>query len=385
MEKNVENDSNAIVVRDTREAMGAIAKGMRERVKIPVVCVTGTNGKTSVKEILAQILSSRFKVLKSKKSYNNVIGLSLTLFDLDLSHEVAVLEVGTNHPGEIKYLSQIAKPTIAIITNIGRGHLKHLQDKRGVFQEKISILESLPEDGAAILNKDDVFLKNTSSITKNVDFFGTTEGSDYKIDDIRETGGSITFMLGEEEYWAPYSGTHNANNTAAAIVACKHLGMDYDQIKSALKKVTLSSMRLEIVETGGITFINDAYNANPDSFECALNVLKNVDQKGQRGVVAGEMKELGADRDNLHRELGENIASKGIDVLIVLGDHAKLIAEGARESGMSEKNIYFAESHEEAAEKIRDIFKPNDVILIKGSRLSKMEEIIKCYINYSTS
>ncbi|MGB3111652.1 MAG: UDP-N-acetylmuramoyl-tripeptide--D-alanyl-D-alanine ligase, partial [Candidatus Omnitrophota bacterium] len=323
-----ENVEHIIVVKDSREAMGEIAAWIRKKVDIPVVCVTGTNGKTTFKEILSYLLSPRYKVLKSRKSYNNIVGLSLTLFGLDRSYDIAVLELGTNRPGEISQLAGIAKPTTCVITNIGNGHLEFLGDREGVLAEKVSILRHLSGSGVTYLNGDDAHLKEAGRGNPKVKFFGTSSDCDFRINQKEKKENGYGFTLNRKKYFIPLQGEHNIYNAAAAAAVAGDLGVSREEIEKKLEALALPEMRLEKVDVGGVMFINDSYNANPSSFECALNVLKEMPARGKKGVVAGEMLELGKGSARFHQDLGKSIAGKKIDFLITVGEMAGNIARG---------------------------------------------------------
>lgn len=373
-----------IRVSDTKRALSRIAAYVRRHCDVPVVAITGTNGKTTVKDILSHILSSKYKVLSSKKSYNNVIGVSLTLLEMDPSYDVAVVEIGTNHPGEISELARMAEPNAAVITNIGDGHLEAFVNREGVFIEKISLLDFLTEDGAVFLNKDDFLLSRAAVHDVTRKFYGTTPGSDLLITDISRKDGCYTFLLNGEEYDLPLEGEHNISNAAAAISVAQHFGVNHDEIYERLKTVKLPGMRLERVRAEGITFINDSYNSNPDSFESALKVLQNEGLGVRKAVIAGDMLELGKFTNEFHRMIGRSIANKGIDYLITLGKNAKHIAAGAFESGMDKDKTYCTLDHEDAARMIREMAGPETVVLIKGSRAARMEDILKCFTTSCT-
>ncbi len=379
-----DKDKNIVVVEDCFEAMGRIAAEIRRRADVPVVCITGTNGKTTTKEILAHILSSRYKVLKSRKSFNNIIGLSLTLFDLDPSYQAVVLEVGTNHPGEIPRLAAIADPYMAIITNIGDGHLEFFGDRHGVFVEKTSLLDFLPGSGMAFLNRDDELLARVSKRDLARKFFGRGEGCDFRITDVTKKTGGYGFSLNGNAYYVPLEGEHNVYNAAAAISVAEYFGLTPKEIGESLTRISLPGMRLEKVKVDNITFINDSYNANPNSFECALKVLQDVEIANKRGVVAGDMLELGARAEEFHRMLGRSIAEKGIDFLITIGPNARHMIDGALDSGMGSDRAVPAETHQTAAEMIRRLAVADTVVLLKGSRSARMEEVLKCFTTSCT-
>jgi len=373
-----------IWVDDTIKALGQIASGFRGRVARPVVCVTGTNGKTTVKDILTHILSGKYKVLKSKESFNNIIGLSLTLFDLDTSHEVVVLELGTNHPGEIAHLAEIAQPDIAVITNIGDGHLEKLIDREGVFLEKISLLKYLPDDGMVFLNQDDPLLRKVTVRGAHKTFFGREDSADLVISNIMTEGEGYTFSLNGDHYSLPLPGEHNVYNAAAAIAVAGYLDMKYEEIKQRLKDVSLPKMRLERIKIGDILFLNDSYNSNPNSFECAVRVLQETGPAEKKIIVAGDMMELGSKSNELHKLVGESIAGSGMDYFIALGKEAGFIAESAVSCGMDPKTVLYADSHAAAAEILLEIADADTVVLLKGSRASRMEEILKCFTTSCT-
>lgn len=375
---------HTIIVEDTIMAMGSIASLIRRKADIPVVCVTGTNGKTTVKDMLSSILSRRYRILVSKKSYNNIIGLSLTMFELGEKDEIAVLEVGTNAPGEIASLSEIARPNMAVITNIGEGHLEAFHDKESVFLEKTSLLDFVPPTGCIFLNKDDELLGRVSPQGVTKKFYGTKEGSDFRITEIEKEKCGFSFLVNGRKFTLPLEGVHNVYNAASAVAVSEYFGIEEDDIKEALQEVTLPGMRIEKVKAGEVLFINDSYNANPSSFESALEVLETTPSEGAKGVVAGDMLELGTRSEELHKRIGSEIASKRVDFLIALGSFAKSTLAGAIEAGMDSGRVHFASSHEEAAEITREMTDSGSVVLLKGSRKTRMEEVLRCFTSCYT-
>ncbi len=369
---------HVITVDDARAAMGMVAKAIRKRSGATVVCITGTNGKTTVKNILAILLSGKYKVLRSESSFNNLIGLSLTMFKADTAHTAMVLELGIGCSGEMLSLAEIAAPDIAVITNIGRGHLEGLIDRSGVFLEKARLLEVLPRAGVAFLNGDDSFLAKADVKYAAKKLYGTSGGCDSLITGLLRKKDGYDFCINGEKYFLPAHGAHNVLNAAAAVVVAEHLGVDRREVRAKLREISLPAMRLEKVEAGGFFFINDTYNANPDSFESALDVLQD-EQGREKGVVAGDMNELGAGSGEFHAMIGKSMAARGVDFLVVLGDMAGHIARGALDAGMKKKRVLYARSHREAAEMIVHAASPGAVILLKGSRLAKMEDVLRCF------
>ena len=375
---------NLLLVDNGIRAMGSIAELIRTHINIPVFCITGTNGKTTTKDFITQILSARYNVHKSPESYNNLIGLSLTMFTLDHAHDALVLELGTNHPGEISRLAEISRPQVAIFTNIGDGHLEAFVDRQGVFVEKTSVLDLLPPEGLAILNRDDAFLCRTSVRGVAKKFYGMDAGSDFRIANVVEQDDGYIFKVNDEEYFAPIEGVHNIYNVAAAIAASKHMGLEYDEIKEQVSRLEMPKMRLEKVAVNNVLFINDSYNSNPSSFECALDVLLNSSKERTKIVVAGDMMELGDTAEEFHRMIGRSIAGKNIDYLITMGQMALHTQEGAMEFGMDKERVMSAAGHEHAAMLLEKLSAEDTVVLLKGSRNSRMEEVLKCFTTCST-
>lgn len=371
--------TGVIQVADSYKAMGVLAANIRGVPGLPVLCVTGTNGKTTVKDMAASVLSTKYNVLKSPNSYNNLVGLSLTLFRRNLSHDMAVLEIGTGSPGEIKRLAEISRPEKVIITNIGEGHIGAFGTKRDIFNEKISILDAVPEGGAVFLNGDDEMLSSVSRRDMDVFFFGTSEKCDYRIREPHLADNGVDFFLNGDKYFIPSKGFHNVYNAAGVIAVSLNLGLDTDKIKSALKEFSFPGMRLERIPAGDIVFLDDSYNADPGSFKAAIETLEVTETSGARWVVAGDMLELGDRSREMHIGVGRMIGRSRVDVLIVMGGFAENVREGAIEGGLDARSIYRAASHADAADIIRNTGLPGSVILVKGSRKLQMENVIKCF------
>lgn len=381
--KNFALFGHYVVVNNTTAAMGKIAGHIRRKAAIPVIGITGTNGKTTLKEILFQLLSSGYNPLKSPASYNNIVGVSLALFGLEPSHEIAIIELGSNHPGEMRDLSRIAAPQVAVITNIGRGHLEFFGSRKGVFKEKTGLLEHLPHSGRAFLNGDDAYLSRITT-DKDTRFFGRSPGCDFRISGVKKERNGLCFDLNKNEFFVPLEGEHNVYNAAAAVSVASYFGIDRRSIRKRLSEVSRLAMRCERVCVAGIVFINDSYNANPDSFECGLKVLGDTITDGKKIVAAGGMLELGERSSELHRKIGESIAAANIDFLITAGALAKFIADGALAAGMDKSNIFCRENQEDAARAISELANPSDVVLLKGSRGTRMEEVIQCFTTSCT-
>ncbi|MGA2193185.1 MAG: UDP-N-acetylmuramoyl-tripeptide--D-alanyl-D-alanine ligase [Nitrospirota bacterium] len=370
-----------IEVGDTLRALQETAHFIRmKRTGIPVIGVTGTNGKTTTKEMLASILSVRGPVLKNDGNLNNEIGVPLTLLRLEKRHLAAVIEMGMSALGEIARLAEIAAPSIGIITNIGPGHLGSLGSMDAVARAKGELVLALPEDGKAILNGDDPYLKNIIEENRHRTLtFGITGKADIAAADIKESDSGISFKLifpgGTEEIALPVIGLHNVYNALAASAAALAAGADAANIKEGLGAWQPVKMRMEITEIDGARIINDAYNANPASMAAALNALASI--KGSRKMaVLGDMLELGKAASKSHFDVGRMAGAQDLTLLILTGGHAPLTAQGAMEAGMPEERIFIVESPTAAAAILAERLKPGDHVLIKGSRSMKMERVV---------
>jgi UDP-N-acetylmuramoyl-tripeptide--D-alanyl-D-alanine ligase len=397
-----------IVVQDTLRALQDIAHYLRLRYDIPVIGVTGSNGKSTTKEIIASILSRRWKVLKSEGNINNHIGVPLTLLKLKPEHQAIVLEMAMRAQGEIKRLSEIARPTIGVITNIGPAHLETLGSLDRVAKAKAEMFETLDEEGTAILNNDDQYLKkiDLSNFKGWVVSYGFSEDADLRAAKIKHEGISSTFsivvktnivdyllpsvmlpstapVLGKkkeikiEGIHLPLPGRHNIYNALAAASVAITLGFDPSTIKEGLEGFRPLPMRSEVIEIKGRKVINDTYNSNPDSMEAALQTLKHLSNRGRSIAVLGDMLELGDWKEKAHRELGSKIAKMGIGEFIAVGDLMRYAASTAQSEGMEKGNIHICSSPEEANKILKEISREGDTILIKGSRAIGMERTLK--------
>lgn len=380
-----EFDKNIILVEDTLKALNDIACYYRKKFDIPFIAVTGSTGKTTTKDMIADVLSIKYKVLKNIGSYNNKIGLPLTIFQLDDSYEICVVEMGMSGFEEIAHLSEIVEPEVAILTNIGLSHIEKLGSIENITKAKSEILEGLKEGGTAFINADDPNLLKLKGKFSNIKFktFGMNNG-DIKADNINSYGHRyITFNAkfndSVYEFELKIPGLHNVYNALVAIMIGFEFGLTSDEIKMGLSNFKSPKMRLEIVN--GIKdciVINDAYNASPDSMKAAIDVLRaiTVQKKGRAIAVLGDMLEMGEWGADAHKKIGNYAAQKGIEILITVGKLAKYINYGAKEFGINEDRMFAFNSNIDAVNKLNEIFKSNDIILVKGSRGMKMEEIV---------
>ena len=372
---------------DTLHAYQQIAANYRRSLALKVLAITGSNGKTSTKDFAASVLARKFRVTKTEGNFNNHVGLPRTILEATSEAEVAVWEIGMNHPGEIAELSKIAAPDAAIITNIGVAHIEFMGSREEIAKEKGTLAEAVGPQGTVILNADDPFSKPIAARTRaKVIFTGTTGGTVRAIE-IRQSadGSEFTILEGAHRCRAqlPIAGLHMVQNALLAVAAGRAFGLSIEESAAGLASAPLTKARLQIKEIGGVRFLDDSYNANPDSMKAALRTLVELDTEGKRIAVLGEMRELGRESEHGHREVGEIAATLGVDQLITIGDVAEFIAQGARTAGLDK--ISSVRSTREAAKLLGEIAGPGDLILIKGSRAARTEEVIEQFsIRHST-
>jgi UDP-N-acetylmuramoyl-tripeptide--D-alanyl-D-alanine ligase len=374
----------AVVVGNTTEALARIAARHRERTSARVVAITGSNGKTTTKEILAAILALKFKTLKPEGSFNNDIGVPLTVLRMTRETEAAVFEIEMNELGGTARLARICRPEVGVITNIGDTHLEFMKDRTGVAQEKAELLQSLPEDGAAVLNADDplVLAIGAAYAPARRVTFGPAERADVFATDIRDDGldGSRFKLLGEHEVVLPIPGRHNVANCLAACAAAYAMGMWPGDMPEAIAGLKPLPMRLRILRFGETTLIEDCYNANPQSVRAALDVLRQSAPVERRVAFLGDMLELGESAESRHESLGREVGAL-VNRLALVGPLGEFTARGATAAGLAQIRRF--ETSSEAREALFDIITPGDTILVKGSRAMTMElvsqEIVRHY------
>ena len=376
---NVPNNFALLRATDTLQAYQTLAANYRRSLALKVLAITGSNGKTSTKDFAASVLARRFRVTKTEGNFNNHVGLPRTILEATSEDEVAVWEIGMNHPGEIAALSKIAAPDAAIITNIGVAHIEFMGSREAIAVEKGALAEAIETQGTVILNADDPFSEGIAARTRaKVVSAGTTGGAVRAIE-IRQSadGSEFTVVEGAHRCRAqlPVAGTHMVQNALLAVAAGRAFGLSIEECAAGLAAAPLTKARLQIKEIGGVQFLDDSYNANPDSMKAALRTLVELDAEGKRIAVLGEMRELGAESERGHREIGETAATLGVDQLITIGDAAELIAEGARTAGLDK--VSSARSTSDAAKLLGEMAEPGDLVLIKGSRAARTEEVIE--------
>jgi UDP-N-acetylmuramoyl-tripeptide--D-alanyl-D-alanine ligase len=366
-------------VADTLSAYQQIAAGYRRSLGLRVVAITGSNGKTSTKDFTASVLARRYRVAKTEGNFNNHIGLPRTMLEARKEDEIAVWEIGMNHPGEIAPLAQLAQPDVAIITNIGIAHIEFMGSREAIAREKGELAASLGPNGTLILNAADEFAETIAQRSKGrVILTGINRGAVQARDIVqRSSGAEFEISEGAHRCHAvlPVPGVHMVQNALLAVAAGRVFGLSLEECAEGLASAPLAKARLQIKTIGGVQFIDDSYNANPDSTKAALRTLAELETDGQRVAVLGAMAELGAESKHGHKEVGETAASLGIDYLFALGPGAAEIAAGAAAAGLTNSRV--VHNAAEAAERLDEIAHPGDLVLVKGSRSARVERVLE--------
>lgn len=372
-----ENNKSVIIVPSTIEALGLLAKLKRSEFFSPVVAVTGSAGKTSTKDMIYSVLKEKYKIHKTIGNQNNHIGLPLTILSLDKDNEILVLEMGMNHLKEISYLTNIAKPDVAVITNVGTAHIGNLGSRENILKAKLEILEGLNPNGTVIINNDNDLLHKWYLENKDnykIITIGINEVSDYMPVIIEKGEWGTTFSCKNTIYKVPVGGDHFIYNALSAIAVANLFNVSTKEIQDGIINFELSSNRMSVSVTEGITLIDDSYNANFDSMSYAIKYLTSL--PGRRIAVLGSMKELGKFSESLHRKIGALVAKEKIDILITIGDEAKFINEEAINNGYNKDTSYHFETNKEAIAFINSIKRSEDNILVKASNSLNFKEIV---------
>ena len=365
-----------IVVSDTQLALGQLAASWRKRFSIPVVAVTGSNGKTTVKEMIASILKQQGSVLSTRGNLNNEIGVPLTLLHLNSSHDSAVIEEGASHIGDIGYLTNLVKPTVSVVTNAAGAHLEGFGSIDAVARTKGEIYENLAADGVAIINADDQYASLWKSqandrrvITFGMEKSADVQGSFKKIDNEKVNALNINTADGDISVILPLLGVHNAMNALTAAAAARAMGISFDVIKAGLEAVKPVPGRLQLLSAiKGAQILDDTYNANPASLAAALSVLASC--PGDRYLALGDMAELGVEAENLHKQAGRQARESGVHRLYAVGEYSRFAVEAFGDQGW-----HFA-AQDQLVNRLREDLNNNVTLLVKGSRSSRMDKIV---------
>ena len=373
-------DCGVLLVADVRVALGKLAAVYRREFNLPVIAVGGSNGKTTTKELLASVLRQKWPTLWSEASFNNDIGVPVTLLRLEKTHRAAVLEVGTNHPGELAPLVKMVGPEYGVITTIGREHLEFFGDVAGVAQEEGWLAELLPAGGKLFINGDTEWAGGIAGRTKaKVVRVGISEKNDWRAVRPRLDKSGVTFQVVAPdqafsgEYRVNLLGRHQVGNALLAIAIGAELGLKHAEIQRGLAECQPAKMRMQYWEANGVRVLDDAYNANTDSVIAALETLCDLPLQGRRVAILGDMGEQGAHSESAHTEVGRHAAKLGIGQLFAIGKMAAVTARAAREAGLT-RVIEFADV-EAATVAVKKFLKTGDVVLLKASRSARLERI----------
>ncbi len=377
-----------IAVPDTLTALGNMAAYLRRKFPLPLVAVTGSNGKSTTKEMIAAIFSVSRPTLKNPGNYNNLVGLPLTLFRINNVHQLAVVELGMNQPGEIKRLSEICQPDVAVITNIGPVHLEKLKTLDGVAEAKKEILVGLKESGIVVYNINDDYCRQFFA---HCPYQTVTFGLDNPKADISgkvfHQGGprglSAILDLGDDVIPVKLNscGYHNLENALAAAAAAKSLGADTADIQAGLEEFKPLERRSQFRRLrGGIEILDDSYNANPRSMEMTFRLLQDISGGRRKLALLADMCELGDYAEGAHRQLGKQVAQSGFDRLVYLGAFGEIVAEAAMKEGMPDKAIFLCSDHDQACQLLTQLLEEGDLLLVKASRAMALERVVDALV-----
>ncbi len=370
-----------LAVEDTLTALQMLATTVRRLWGKPLIGVTGSAGKTTTKEAIAHVLASQFHVLKSEGNFNNHFGLPLMLLKLEPEHDLAVIEMGMSHAGEIRALAKIAQPEIGVVTNVAPVHLEFFDSLAGIARAKYELIESLPANGTAVLNADDEYVSQFGrGFAGRVITYGRHATADVGAENVRSCGADgtefdVITTGGREHATLPLVGEHNVLNALAAVSVGLARGMKLADAAAALASLVPTDKRGQVLQLGNITVINDCYNSNPKALNAMVDALAGM-KAARRIVVAGEMLELGPAGENLHRESGRHVAEKKIDVLIGIRGLAQALVDGAKQAGTRAE---FLATPEEAGEWLARETREGDVVLLKASRGVKLEKALETW------
>ena len=378
------HDLFVIGVDDTLIAYQELAAFHRRRFEIPVIAITGSNGKTTTKEMVARILAQRWCVLKTEANFNNRIGVPQTLFQLTGRHDVAVIEMGVDAEGQTTRLCEMANPTIGVVTNIGPDHLEFFGSLDGSARAKAEVLNALPNDGTVVLNSNDTFFPFLKDRVRcHMVSFGFNANASFQASEVEQVEAQTTFRVQvpdeprAHQISVQVHGQHNVLNAMAAITVGRVLGLSIEKIKAGLAGFRPVDMRSQIRRDQGFTIIEDCYNANPASMKAAIDLLVEMGKRHQTIAVLGDMLELGHETNQLHQDVGAYVSAQGVTRLVACGNLGKELAKGARAHGMSQEAVIEVRGAEDASTVLADVAQVGDVILLKASRGMRLERVLQ--------
>jgi UDP-N-acetylmuramoyl-tripeptide--D-alanyl-D-alanine ligase len=387
IESGLFGNSFVVMVEDTLKAFQSIARYYREKLSLKVIAITGSTGKTTTKDMINCVLAQQYKVVSTDKNYNNEIGVPLTILRADETTEALVVEMAMRGRGQIRELAEIAKPDIGVITNIGQAHIELLGSEQAIAEAKSELVGAINGDGVAILNADDLWTPLVSECAcSRTTKYGITAGEvrAEKIESDELGRAKFRLIMHEGDAYTvrlPVPGKHNVYNALAASAVGMEMGLGPDQIRIGLSNCRLTSMRMEVFSTvDNVLILNDAYNANPTAMQAALVTLLDVRSEGRHIAILGDMLELGQYGVEAHKQIGEMVASLGIELLITVGNESQIMAESAVRAGMATKNVVTCEDAETAAQLMKQLVEPGDVILVKASRAVGLEAVVKAMV-----
>ena len=371
-------------VPDTIRALGDLAREYRRTNPFTVVAITGSVGKTTTRQIIHHVLSQHFRTHQASRSFNNNIGLPLTLLSAEPQTEIIVAELGSNHPGEIAYLTGIAQPNIAVVTNVCPAHLEGFGSLAAIVREKLSITDGLASDGTLIIKSDiEPLVAACRTSGRCFSTFGKSAGATYRAENIACEALHSTFSLNGVQVRLPLPGPGNVENALAAWAVCDQLGLSVESFAEGVARMQAVAMRAEPVQIGTLTVLNDCYNANPASMKNALAMLRNLRPAGDGNLdrrlvfICGEMAELGQQTESLHAELGAAVASAGVDLLVTIGKPPRITADAAREAARQRLEVQCFDDAASACDRMRELIRANDIVLVKGSRMARLERVVQ--------
>jgi UDP-N-acetylmuramoyl-tripeptide--D-alanyl-D-alanine ligase len=380
VERDLESPS-LLIVEDTLAALQKLAGWARCRWAGRVVAVTGSAGKTTTKDVIAQLVAVEVAAGKTIGNLNNHVGLPLSILRLPDESRVAVLEMGMNHAGEIRALARIARPDVGVVTNVGYAHVEAFGSVEAVARAKRELIEELPADGVAVLNADDLLVSAFREVHRGrVVTFGLSENADVRAEDVELGVETVRFRCGGVRFESPLVGRHGVSNVLAGLAVAQVFEIPPERLRDAVRSLSPGKMRGERLEHNGVVIWNDSYNSNPEAARAMIDVLRSTPAR-RRVAALGEMLELGPSTEPLHRDIGRYVAAQGIDVLVGIRGAARFMVEEAVRAGLSEGAAYFFEDPGQAGDFLSGMLREGDAVLFKGSRGVKVERALERVLN----